>query len=84
MLSAVLRIFRLAFGTTDSASSLIGSGKFDDVGHKQMTRHEGVEDEAEENVVATVIVTANADKNAVLISVLAHCIEKTVTSSKTF
>jgi len=45
---------------------LIGSCNLDDVGYEQMTGDEGEEDEAEENVVATVIMTADADENAIL------------------
>ncbi len=65
-MNTALRIFGPAFGTTDSASSLIGSCNLDDVGYEQMTGDEGEEDEAEENVVATVIMTADADENAIL------------------
>jgi len=84
VLGAVLRYFGPAFSMADSASGLVSSDKLNNVGHKKMAGNKGVENKAEENVVATVVVTADADEDAILREPSAYSTEGLVQELLTF
>ena len=45
---------------------MVGGAEFDDVGDEEVAGDEGVEESAEEDVIPTVVVAADADEDSVL------------------
>ena len=48
------------------ADGLLGGGEFDEVGENEMAWNKEVEDKARKDVLARVVVAADADENAIL------------------
>ena len=65
-LCAIWRILGIPLGTTKRTLGLVCGGKLNDVGDKEMTRNQQVENKAKNDVLSTIIMATDTYENSIL------------------